>query len=179
MPPTFSDLSDPGSLGSIRAHNGTVCYGYSLLSNMSPNPSITPALSQASSSKTTPSPPIHQKYACRICASRKVKCNKLIPCSNCVKAQVDCVYGAPTLRRPRKRAADEDLLARLANYEDLMRKNNVDFSRHATTWATPGLEKINKNVDTSEGSPVSIKTDGTGMNTLSPIRPSNNQKLEE
>ncbi len=86
----------------------------------------------------TPPPPtapqgLH-KYACSLCARRKVKCDKGDPCSNCLKAQAQCIYETPTPHRPRKRAADEDLLARLALYEDLMRKYNVDF----THYATPG-----------------------------------------
>lgn len=83
----------------------------------------------------------HQhKHACSLCARRKVKCDKGDPCSNCLKAQAQCLYEAPAPPRPRKRAADEDLLARLALYEDLMRKHQIDFTRYANTWVPSGLE---------------------------------------
>ncbi|KAK2745078.1 C6 transcription factor [Colletotrichum kahawae] len=86
----------------------------------------------------SPSP---HKPACSICSRRKVKCDKGDPCSNCLKSQSQCVYEAPALhRRPRKRAADDDLLSRLAAYEDLMRKNNVDFAPLAHTWIPSKLE---------------------------------------
>ncbi|KAF4933942.1 Aurofusarin cluster transcription factor aurR2 [Colletotrichum fructicola] len=86
----------------------------------------------------SPSP---HKPACSICSRRKVKCDKGDPCSNCLKSQSQCVYEAPALhRRPRKRAADDDLVNRLAAYEDLMRKNNVDFAPLAHTWIPSKLE---------------------------------------
>ncbi|KAK7428261.1 hypothetical protein QQZ08_005158 [Neonectria magnoliae] len=80
------------------------------------------------------------KHACSLCARRKVKCDKRDPCSNCLKAQAVCSYEAPIPPRPRKRAADEDLLIRLGLYEDLMRKHNVDFTHCANTWVSSGLE---------------------------------------
>lgn len=88
---------------------------------------------------STPTGQMH-KHACSLCARRKVKCDKGDPCSNCFKAQSQCLYEAPAPHRPRRRAADEDLLARLAQYEDLMRKHNVDFSRYANAWVPSGLE---------------------------------------
>jgi hypothetical protein len=69
-----------------------------------------------------------QKRSCALCTRRKVKCDKADPCSNCVKAQVQCIHEARATHRPRKRAADEELLARISRYEDLMRKHNVDFA---------------------------------------------------
>ncbi|KAK6066700.1 fungal specific transcription factor [Seiridium cupressi] len=55
------------------------------------------------------------KYACSLCARRKVKCNKDDPCSNCLKAKKECFYEFPAAQRPRKRAADEDLTTRLTS----------------------------------------------------------------
>ncbi|KAJ4251468.1 hypothetical protein NW762_011453 [Fusarium torreyae] len=81
-----------------------------------------------------------RKYACTICARRKVKCDKRHPCSNCRKAQVECSYEAPLPPKPRKRAADEDLLNRLAQYEELMQKHNIDYTQHANIWVSSGLE---------------------------------------
>jgi hypothetical protein len=94
------------------------------------------------------------RHTCSLCARRKVKCDKGDPCSNCFKAQAQCLYEAPAPNRPRKRAADEDLLARLALYEDLMRKHNIDFTHYANTWVPSGLEVKLKESDSQ--SPVSV-----------------------
>ncbi|KAI1372459.1 hypothetical protein F4677DRAFT_263499 [Hypoxylon crocopeplum] len=94
------------------------------------------------------------KYACSCCARRKVKCDKTDPCSNCSKSRLQCQYEAPAPRRSRKRAGDEDLLARLALYEDLMRKHNVDFSRYTHTWIPSAPELKLKESDSQ--SPVSV-----------------------
>ncbi|KAG5659594.1 hypothetical protein KAF25_002153 [Fusarium avenaceum] len=92
-----------------------------------------------------------RKYACTICARRKVKCDKQLPCSNCRKAQTQCSYEAPQPPKPRKRAADEDLLARIAQYEQLMRENGIDYTQHANVWVpstlTPKSEKAASVVD--------------------------------
>jgi hypothetical protein len=104
---------------------------------------------------TSPTAHAGQRNACSLCARRKVKCDKLEPCSNCLKARAQCVYEAPAPYRPRKRAADGELLARLARYEDLMRQHNVDFTQHANTWVSPGIEAKAKDTDSQR--PVSGK----------------------
>ncbi|OTA52370.1 hypothetical protein K449DRAFT_391470 [Hypoxylon sp. EC38] len=108
---------------------------------------------------TSPLPTGHQeprKCACFTCARRKVKCDRGEPCSNCLKARIQCLYEAPIPSRPRKRAGDEDLLARLALYEDLMRKHNVDFSRYTHTWVpeTP-KPKLKESDSQSSAPPIS------------------------
>ena len=116
-------------------------------------------LASPPSAMTPKSPPptarreLH-RYACSICARRKVKCDKGDPCTNCLKAQAQCLYEAPAPHRPRKRAGDEDLLTRLALYEDLMRKYSIDFSRYANIWVPCTLEPNLK--DTDPQTPVPI-----------------------
>ncbi|GKZ82894.1 hypothetical protein AnigIFM56816_007720 [Aspergillus niger] len=88
----------------------------------------------SSASLTGPQGQNRPKLACSLCARRKVKCDKGEPCSNCLKAHARCLYEAPAPPRPRKRAADEELHARLFRYEELMRKHNIDFSSHAHCW---------------------------------------------
>ena len=87
-------------------------------------------------------------HACVVCARCKVKFDKADPCTNCRKARVPCVYASPVPqpRRPRNRAADAELLARLARYEDLMRQNGVDYAPYANTWVPSGLEKVEVDV---------------------------------
>ncbi|GKZ25582.1 hypothetical protein AbraIFM66951_001354 [Aspergillus brasiliensis] len=113
------------------------------------------------------------KLACSLCARRKVKCDKRDPCSNCIKVQAQCSYEAPVPPRPRKRAADEELLARLTQYEALMRKHNIDFSSFTHTWVTPNQESHKKS--NSAGSSAAVG-DRTGVNT--PSRPTENMAAE-
>jgi hypothetical protein len=94
------------------------------------------------------------KNTCSLCARRKVKCDKGSPCSNCLRSHADCTYENFAAYTPRRRAADLDLLARLSVYEDLMRKNNVDFAPHANVWVHSGLEVDVKERDVL--SPVSM-----------------------
>jgi hypothetical protein len=94
------------------------------------------------------------KYACCTCARRKIKCDKADPCSNCSKAQVQCLYEEHPPPRPRKRAADEDLIARLGAYEDLLRKNNVDFSHFSHAWIPSDLQGKLKHSTSGSESPA-------------------------
>ncbi|CAG8028394.1 unnamed protein product [Penicillium salamii] len=61
----------------------------------SPNNALTGARETDSPSKQlTP-------FSCVVCHKRKVKCDRQEPCSNCAKANVECVYRAPPPRRKR------------------------------------------------------------------------------
>ncbi|KAF4342473.1 transcription factor [Fusarium beomiforme] len=108
-----------------------------------------------------------RKYACSICARRKVKCDRQHPCSNCQKGQAECTYEAPLPPKPRKRAADEDLLARLAQYEQLMKKNGVDYTQHANIWVESGLEMKSED-DTSTTATADAPTELCLWSKLSP-----------
>jgi hypothetical protein len=85
-----------------------------------------------------------EKHSCVSCARRKVRCNKLRPCSNCSKAQSECTYLAPVpSQRHRKRPADGDLLAKLGEYEGLLREHNINFSPIDNSWIPSPLgEKL-------------------------------------
>lgn len=55
----------------------------------------------ADSSTPAPAPasaPIPKKRSCVVCRSRKVRCDKLSPCSNCRRANIACVF--PSTDRP-------------------------------------------------------------------------------
>jgi Fungal Zn(2)-Cys(6) binuclear cluster domain len=84
-----------------------------------------------------PGPPPH-KHSCLLCARRKIKCDKQDPrCSNCTKSRADCIYQAPPPpQRHKKRQADEELIARLNQYEELLRSHKIDF-KPSTTVLTP------------------------------------------
>lgn len=66
--------------------------------------------------------------SCVLCQQRKVRCDKNKPCSNCVKAGVECRVVPPAPPRRRKRRLQEkDLVDRLKKYESLLRDNGVKF----------------------------------------------------
>ncbi|KAH8895409.1 hypothetical protein GQ53DRAFT_715071 [Thozetella sp. PMI_491] len=106
------------------------------------------------------------KHACSLCARRKVKCDKGDPCSNCRKAEVECIYDPPVPYRPRKRAGDEELLGRLAAYEDLMRRHNIDFGRYANTWMPSTLDVKLRDIDPQ--TPVSMISAFTHVDPKAP-----------
>ncbi|TVY14646.1 Bikaverin cluster transcription factor bik5 [Lachnellula arida] len=51
-----------------------------------------------SSTPASASAPIPKKRSCVVCRSRKVRCDKLSPCSNCRRANIACVF--PSTDRP-------------------------------------------------------------------------------
>lgn len=82
-------------------------------------------------SQDTPITPKLREYSCLRCAQRKVKCDRNDPCSHCNKSRVECVFvvHAPSRRRKR-RLPEEDLLAKLKRYEELLKSHGVEFDDH-------------------------------------------------
>lgn len=81
--------------------------------------------------------PKPREHSCLRCAQRKVKCDKNDPCSSCNKSRVECVFvaHAPARRRKRK-LPEEDLLARLKRYEELLKSHGVDFDAYDGSYMT-------------------------------------------
>jgi len=68
--------------------------------------------------------------SCVTCRKRKVKCNKVHPCSNCNRAHIECVFPAPG-RAPRKarklgEGKDKELLERLRRLEGVVKGLGVE-----------------------------------------------------
>ncbi|THX40346.1 hypothetical protein D6D10_03572 [Aureobasidium pullulans] len=70
--------------------------------------------------------------SCVTCRKRKVKCDKLHPCSNCARAHIECVFPTPgrAPRKPRKvsDSRDAELLARLRRLEGVVKGLGVDIA---------------------------------------------------
>ncbi|KAJ5730744.1 uncharacterized protein N7483_005252 [Penicillium malachiteum] len=67
-------------------------------------------------------------HSCVLCQQRKVRCDQQKPCTNCIRAQVECKVVPPQPgRRKRRKIQEEDLTDRLKRYEALMTRNGVDF----------------------------------------------------
>ncbi|KAK5122667.1 hypothetical protein LTR85_003930 [Meristemomyces frigidus] len=68
--------------------------------------------------------------SCVTCRKRKVKCDKLHPCTNCNRAHIECVFPAPG-RAPRKarkvgEGRDKELLDRLRRLEGVVKGMGVE-----------------------------------------------------
>lgn len=68
--------------------------------------------------------------SCVTCRKRKVKCDKIHPCSNCNRAHIECVFPAPG-RAPRKvrkvgDGRDKELLERLRRLEGVVKGLGVE-----------------------------------------------------
>jgi hypothetical protein len=88
---------------------------------------------------------------CQTCRKRKVKCSKTEPCSNCERADLECVYddhGTVGLRRSRSTAA---LAERVAQLEALIGKlsQQTSFRPESGNFDLPAAE-------TPSGRPVYI-----------------------
>ena len=78
------------------------------------------------------------EFSCVVCTQRKVRCDKNKPCKNCVKAGIKCEVAPPPPPRRRKRKLDEqELLRKLAKYEEFMEKKGVDFRSIDNDFGSP------------------------------------------
>ncbi|KAF2848547.1 hypothetical protein T440DRAFT_167951 [Plenodomus tracheiphilus IPT5] len=75
--------------------------------------------------------PTPNPRSCVTCRRRKVKCDKKNPCSNCLRAKVECVFPGPG-RAPRKsrKPPDADLLDRLRRLEGVVSSLNAQVEEH-------------------------------------------------
>ena len=73
-------------------------------------------------STAAPGPRLNPR-SCVTCRRRKVRCDKIEPCTNCQKAGIECVFPQPG-RAPRrsKKPPDAELLARLRRLEGVVQK---------------------------------------------------------
>jgi hypothetical protein len=63
-----------------------------------------------------------QPHNCVLCQQRKVKCDRLIPCTPCKRSRVECVASTPAPPRRRKRKLREDeMRVKLTKYEELLK----------------------------------------------------------
>ena len=77
--------------------------------------------------------------SCVTCRRRKVRCNKENPCSNCVRAGIDCVFPGPG-RAPRKsrKPPDAELLQRLKRLEGAVHSLGAQVDETGGLLSSPG-----------------------------------------
>ena len=99
-------------------------------SHDSPNSADLPRGSASGPSPAAAAPTPNPR-SCVTCRRRKVKCDKKNPCSNCVRAKIDCVFPGPG-RAPRKsrKPPDAELLERLRRLEGVVTSLNAQVEGH-------------------------------------------------
>ncbi|KAI1824003.1 fungal-specific transcription factor domain-containing protein [Xylaria intraflava] len=103
-------------------HSGDGASAYNQITPTGASIANTPPDPDASFVKVT------RGHSCVLCQQRKVRCDKKKPCSNCVKAGVDCRVVPPQPpRRRKKRIAERDIVERLRKYEALLSQNGIEF----------------------------------------------------
>lgn len=84
--------------------------------------------------------------SCVQCRSRKIKCDRQIPCSSCVRSGSQCSYPAGLGRAPKRprRAVDSRVLDRLTRLEVMMKQMGSDRGQDTTerTTSTQPKESI-------------------------------------
>jgi hypothetical protein len=86
--------------------------------------------------------PAPNQNACLACARRKVKCDKLSPCSSCSKSRGACIYRAPVpSQRHRKRVTQGDLLSKIQELESLLHSHSIPFDPLGNSWIQSPWEK--------------------------------------
>ncbi|KAL9104508.1 MAG: hypothetical protein Q9163_000539 [Psora crenata] len=92
---------------------------------------------------TPPAPNGLNPRSCVTCRKRKVKCDKRHPCSNCIKAAIECIFPGPG-RAPRRsrKPPDTELLARLRRLEGVVQSlgKGIDDGGDVLLDAQPGLD---------------------------------------
>jgi hypothetical protein len=98
--------------------------------------------------------------SCVTCRRRKVRCNKREPCSNCVKAGIECVFPGPG-RAPRKprRAPDTELLSRLRRLEGVVDSLGGAAAIERLTLANSSSTPPSTNVHDNDKSQASAPND--------------------
>jgi hypothetical protein len=122
--------------------------------------------------------------SCVTCRRRKVKCDKQVPCSNCVKAQTQCIFPAPgrAPRRPRQGSGkvvserEAELLKRLRRLEGVVQELSgqveVETSKHS-----PGSDNSSqpKDSDSLAGDPIT--STGSSTTTTTTTSKTNNVRV--
>ncbi|KAK6860242.1 fungal specific transcription factor domain-containing protein [Apiospora arundinis] len=119
----------------------------------------TSPLEAATASSTTARPSF--KLSCTACRSKKIKCNRVHPCSHCTKSGIECVF--PTrkrMERPRK-TRNQELLNRISRLESIVGKVDVqslkdldiDLSDINLSSTTPEASTTSAAAETPESRP--------------------------
>ncbi|KAL4868377.1 hypothetical protein BDV12DRAFT_102825 [Aspergillus spectabilis] len=92
--------------------------------------------------------------SCVLCQQRKVRCDRTVPCANCVKSKAQCVPGHLIPRRRKRRFPERELLDRLRRYENLLRQHDIRFDPlHGEPTTNSGDHRSLQSVDSGSRPP--------------------------
>ncbi|RDL39484.1 uncharacterized protein BP5553_03824 [Venustampulla echinocandica] len=112
-----------------------------MLASPSQTPESAPEREPNPTAVPVPASKITRGHSCVLCQQRKVRCDRLKPCANCLKAGAECVASTPTLPRRRKRKLNEiDIGAKLRKYEQLLKKHGVKIEEDGGSAAVEELD---------------------------------------
>ncbi|KAH8596754.1 fungal-specific transcription factor domain-containing protein [Bisporella sp. PMI_857] len=106
--------------------------------------------------------------SCVICRRRKVKCDKKVPCTNCSKNQVECIYPAPgrAPRRPREGGKpvserEAQLIKRLHRLESVVQELSGQIEIDTIKHSPGGSDNSHRDSDpNSESHKKSVRVIG-------------------
>ncbi|PYH94232.1 hypothetical protein BO71DRAFT_325894 [Aspergillus ellipticus CBS 707.79] len=104
---------------------------------------------------------LHSLRSCITCRRRKVRCNKKTPCSNCVKAGIQCIFPPPG-RAPRKskRPQDAELLSRLRRLEGVIEhlsERKASGAASPSETPSPNLPQRSENAPPAQAPPPPVE----------------------
>ena len=118
----------------------------------------------------------HHALSCTHCRQRKIKCDKVHPCSPCSRSNLECVF-PERVRHPKKRkngskSGNSELLERLGRMEELIERMKVEGKdltagkvMESRDSASPRIPYLNREPSESsrsqDGGSGSPSTDGT------------------
>ncbi|KAL4780880.1 fungal-specific transcription factor domain-containing protein [Aspergillus varians] len=101
--------------------------------------------------------------SCVTCRRRKVRCDKRSPCSNCVKAAIECIFPPPG-RAPRKMkrppAENAELLTRLRQLENIVEAAITNTNTQATL--SPPQQRSDRSSGDPPAQPQPSQEEGEG-----------------
>ncbi|KAF3074184.1 Transcription factor vrtR1 [Trichoderma lentiforme] len=106
-------------------------------------------------------PQSQSSHSCIACARRKVKCDRLKPCSSCSRSQAACVYRAPVpSQRHRKRLSRRDLLSKIQELEAILDNHGIPFDGLGNSWIPSHWEEklVRSRTQASPDSMSSVET---------------------
>jgi hypothetical protein len=87
-----------------------------------------PSLSTYQTSQASGAAPTRTPLSCTSCRQRKIKCERVHPCDQCLKSGIECVFPTRRVRAPRAHldvaaeSRDAELLSRIKRLEDMLAK---------------------------------------------------------
>ncbi|RAH85819.1 Zn(II)2Cys6 transcription factor [Aspergillus japonicus CBS 114.51] len=118
-------------------------------------------------------PPVRTALSCTFCRQKKLRCDRLQPCSSCVKRGLECVYAGPALAASRRNppASARHLSQRIRQLEELVtvlqkggRSSHEGNPLHTAQESQIGHADEQDAITSSLGS---MRVDPTGMSYVS------------